>query len=69
MDDVDKLVAKLTDHQRDALGHRQYAMFVGDAVRGPGGVMAALRRRDLVEGKPARLTVLGEAVVRQLEAQ
>lgn len=68
--DIEKVMKKLTEAQREALQHRQFAMFAPDAVRARGPVCGALRRRGLIEGDQpyARLTDLGQAVVARLEA-
>lgn len=61
----------LTAAQRRALRMRQAAMFMADAVFGPGVTLAALRRRGLITGRQphAELTPLGERVCRRLDQQ
>lgn len=68
--EVEQAVNSLSEKQREALLCRQLASFVPDAVFARGAVTGALRRRGIIKGAMphARLTELGEAVCKTLEA-
>ena len=59
--------AQLTDHQQEALRSMDPDMFDGGKVHAHGPVMAALRKRGIVEQAPhCHLTVLGQEVAKEV---